>query len=164
LPQGRISKRSVDSLICQAGKDREILWDDALAGFGVAAFSSGKKVYVAQYRKDGRSRRVSIGEHGRLTPDEARSMAKTILGQVEQGADPVEERRKARAVRTFREVAEDFIKLHVEPKRKGGTKADYEALLKRFIYPAIGSKRIMDVRRAEIAKLHAKLGRRLITL
>ncbi|WP_296710894.1 site-specific integrase [Rhodoblastus sp.] len=163
MPQGRISKRSVDCLICQAGKDREILWDDALAGFGVAAFSSGKKVYVAQYRKDGRSRRVSIGEHGRLTPDEARSMAKTILGQVEQGADPVEERRKARAVRTFREVAEDFIKLHVEPKRKSGTKADYEALLKRFIYPAIGSKRIMDIRRAEIAKLHAKLAEKPYT-
>lgn len=163
MPQGRISKRSVDSLICQAGKDREILWDDALAGFGVAAFPSGKKVYVAQYRKDGRSRRVSIGEHGRLTPDEARSMAKTVLGQVEQGADPVEERRKARAVRTFREVAEDFIKLHVEPKRKGGTKADYEALLKRFIYPAIGSKRIVDIRRAEIAKLHAKLAEKPYT-
>ncbi|WP_294538184.1 Arm DNA-binding domain-containing protein [uncultured Rhodoblastus sp.] len=126
MPQDRISKRSIDSLFCPQGKDREFLWDDALAGFGVAAFASGKKVYVAQYRKDGRSRRVSLGEHGRLTPDEARSMAKTVLGQVEQGADPVEERRKARAIRTFREVAEDFIKLHVAMKRKGGTKADYE--------------------------------------
>lgn len=163
MPQDRISKRSIDSLFCPQGKDREFLWDDALAGFGVAAFASGKKVYVAQYRKDGRSRRVSLGEHGRLTPDEARSMAKTILGQVEQGADPVEERRKARAIRTFREVAEDFIKLHVAAKRKGGTKADYEALLDRFIYPAIGSKRIVDIRRAEIAKLHSKLSEKPYT-
>jgi integrase len=163
LPRDRISKRSVDSLFCPEGKDREFLWDDALAGFGVAAFASGKKVYVAQYRKDGRSRRVSLCEHGRLTPDEARSMAKTVLGQVEQGSDPVEERRKARAVRTFREVAEDFIKLHVAQKRKGGTKADYEALLNRFIYPAIGSKRIVDVRRSEVTKLHAKLAEKPYT-
>lgn len=157
MPQGRISKRSVDALVCPAGKDREFLWDDALAGFGVGAFPTGKKVYVAQFRKDGRSRRVSIGEHGRLTPDEARSQAKTVLGQVEQGADPIDERRKARAVRTFREVADDFIKLHVAIKRKDGTKADYEALLRNLIYPAIGSTRITDLRRAEVAKLHGKL-------
>src|SRR5271165_6164005 len=53
-------------------KGFKLLWDDALAGFGVAAFASGKKVYVAQYRQARRSRRITIGEHGRLTPDEAR--------------------------------------------------------------------------------------------
>jgi hypothetical protein len=48
MAQGRISKRSVDALVCPPGKDREFLWDDAIAGFGVGAFPSGKKVYVAQ--------------------------------------------------------------------------------------------------------------------
>jgi hypothetical protein len=47
MPQGRISKRSVNSLACPAGKDRVFLWDDSVSGFGVAAFASGKKVYVA---------------------------------------------------------------------------------------------------------------------
>jgi Arm DNA-binding domain len=92
MPAGRISKRSVDALICPPCKDREFLWDDALAGFGVAAFPSGKKVYVAQYRQNGRSRRSNIGEHGRLTPDEARSEAKKLLGAVEGGADPIAQR------------------------------------------------------------------------
>lgn len=72
MAQGRISKRSVDALQCGTGRDRVFLWDEALAGFGVAAFPTGRKVYVAQYRQHGRSRRVAIGEHGRLTPDEAR--------------------------------------------------------------------------------------------
>src|SRR3954467_13575783 len=92
MSRGRISKRSVDALVCPPGKDRMFLWDDALAGFGVAAFPGGRKVYVAQFRKDGRSRRITIGEHGRLTPDEARSQAKQLLGAVERGADPVDER------------------------------------------------------------------------
>src|SRR5271168_762713 len=105
----RITKQSVDQLRCAPGRDRTFLWDCDLAGFGVAAFASKKKTYVVQFRKDGRSRRVAIGEHGRLTPDEARSRAKVMLGAVEAGADLVKERRKARAVRTFREEAEDFM-------------------------------------------------------
>ena len=68
MTTGRISKRVVDALACPTGKDREILWDATLAGFGVCAFPSGKKVYVAQFRKDGRSRRVAIGDQGRLVP------------------------------------------------------------------------------------------------
>jgi hypothetical protein len=69
MPKGRISKKTVDALACPAGADRAFLWDDALAGFGVAAFPAGKKVYVVQYRKHGRSSRVTIGSHGRLTPE-----------------------------------------------------------------------------------------------
>jgi hypothetical protein len=106
MSSGRITKRSVDAFNCGPGKDREILWDDALSGFGLAAFPSGKKVYVAQYRQGGRSRRTTIGEHGRLTPDEARSEAKKLLGAVETGSDPIAERKAAREVRTFSAVAE----------------------------------------------------------
>ena len=157
MPKGRISKRSVDALVCPASKDREFLWDDALAGFGVAAFPSGKKVYVAQYRQNGRSRRSTIGEHGRLPPDQARSEAKKLLGIVETGADPIAERRKDREVRTFAAVADDFLRLHVATKRKGRTGSEYRRLLDKCILPAIGSKRVTDVKRADVAKLHARL-------
>nr|WP_244470427.1 integrase arm-type DNA-binding domain-containing protein [Microvirga vignae] len=118
----------------------------------------GKKAYVAQYRKDGRSHRITIGEHGRLTPDEARSEAKKVLGAVETGADPLEERRAGRAVRTFKEVANDFLAIHVEPKRKKRTKEEYERLLRLYIFPAIGSRRMTDIRRSDVARLHEKMG------
>lgn len=157
MPKGRITKRAVDALLCPAGRDRTFLWDDALAGFGVAVFPTGKKVYVAQFRKDGRSRRVAIGEHGRLTPDEARSEAKKILGAVETGADPIAKRRAERQVRTFGDVAEEFMQLHVEAKRKSRTGEEYRNLLHLHILPAIGSKRVLDVRRADVARLHGKL-------
>ena len=157
MPSGRITKRAVDALQCPAGRDRDFLWDDALAGFGVAAFPSGRKVYVAQYRQNGRSRRTTIGDHGRLTPDEARSQAKTILGAVETGADPIADRKAAREVPTFNEVAADFMSEHVAAKRKRRTHEAYEALLRRHIAPAIGSMRIIDVRRADIAKMHSRM-------
>jgi integrase len=157
MPQGRISKRSVDALVCPVGRDREFLWDDALAGFGVGVFPTGRKVYVAQYRQHGRSRRANLGEHGRLTPDEARSLAKKLLGVVETGADPIEARRDARAVRTFGEVAEEFLRQHVAAKRKSRTEESYRETLMKHVYPAIKSRRIVDVRRSDLAKLHSAM-------
>src|SRR5580693_6596333 len=90
---GTITKSSVDALTCPPGKDREILWDRAVRGFGVIAFRNGGKIYCAQYRKDGRSRRTRIGDHGRLTPEDARKLAKVMLGAVESGSDPIADRR-----------------------------------------------------------------------
>jgi integrase len=157
LPTARISKRTVDALACEPGTDRTFLWDDALRGFGAVAFPTGRKAYVIQYRQNGRSRRVSLGEHGRLTPEEARSQAKILLGTVEKGADPVEERRAARAVRTFAELAAEFMRVHVRAKRKPRTVSEYQMLLDNRILPALGSKRIVEIRRSDVSRLHAKM-------
>ena len=157
MATGRISKRSVDAFSCELGKDRTFLWDTALSGFGVCAYPSGKKTYVAQYRKNGRSPRVTVGDHGRLTPDQARSIALVMLSGVEQGIDPVEQRRAGRAVPTLQSVADDYLRLHVALKRKGRTEAEYRRILAICISPALGTKRITDVSRSEVAKLHADL-------
>ena len=117
----------------------------------------GKKVYVAQYRQDGRSRRATIGEHGRLTPDEARSEAKKLLGVVETRRRS--DRRapgRSRCADLWRR-GRRFPRLHVATKRKGRTGAEYRRILKTIVLPAIGSKRIIDVRRADVARLHGKL-------
>src|SRR3954447_13578126 len=157
MGQGRITKRAVDALVCKPDKDRTILWDDAIAGFGVAAFQSGTKVYVAQFRKDGRSRRVKIGTHGRMTPDQARVEARKLLGGVEQGIDVAAQRRAARSVPTFDKVADRFLSEHVAKKRKRRTHESYSTLIRNHIVPAIGSMRIIDVRRADLDRLHASM-------
>jgi len=157
MPTGRISKRSVDAFSCELGKERSFLWDTGLSGFGVCAHPGGKKTYVAQFRKDGRSRRVAVGDHGRLTPDQARSLALVMLSEVEQGADPVEQRRAGRAVPTLQSVADDYFRLHVAPKRKERTEAEYRRIFATCISPTLGSKRVTDVSHAEVAKVHGDL-------
>jgi hypothetical protein len=79
---------------------------------------SGRKVYVAQYRQHGRSRRMKLGDHGRITPDEARSAAKKVLGAAEGGHDPIGQRRAGRGAKTLSEVAREFMALHARAKRK----------------------------------------------
>jgi integrase-like protein len=135
MTTGRITKRSVDALACPPGKDREFLWDDS-----VRLWRGG----------------LSVRQE---TPDEARSEAKQLLGIVEAGSDPIAERRAAREVRTFKAVADDFLALHAATKRKARTVAEYRRILQAHILPVIGARRIMDVRRADMARLHAGLVR-----
>lgn len=151
----RITKKSVDALNCPPGKDRVFLWDEDLAGFGVVALPSGKRKYVIQFRQGRKSRRMTLGEHGRLTPDEARLLAKEMLGAVAKGMDPLAERRARQAVRPFREVADEFMRLHVAAKTKSRTEEEYGRLLRLHLYPGLGTKPISSITKGEIGKFHA---------
>ena len=152
----RISKSTVDSLVCPHGKDRDILWDDRLKRFGVAVFPTGVKAYVAQYRKDGRSHRIVIGKHGRLTSDEARREAKALLGDVEKGANPAIERRTRREAPTLQEISQEFLE-YAFAKKKIGTAKGYESALRLHVLPELGSKRLTDIRPTEVERLHAAM-------
>jgi integrase len=155
----RISKSTVDSLFCSGGKDRDIVWDDKLKGFGVIVYPTGLKTYVAQYRKDGRSHRVVIGKHGRLTPDEARKEAKALLGDVEKGANPAFERRTKREAPTLDKVAEGFLAYAVA-KKKTGTARGYDNALRLHILPQLGTKRLTKITHADVESLHASMSER----
>jgi integrase len=155
----RISKSTVDSLFCPRGKDRDIIWDDRLKGFGVVVFPSGLKTYVAQYRKEGRSRRIVIGKHGRLTPDQARRETKALLGDVEKGANPAVERRTKRQAPTLHKAAEGFL-AYAFAKKKIGTAKGYESALRLHILPVLGSKRLTDIQSDDVEKLHAGMSDR----
>lgn len=89
--QGRITKTGVDALIADAkvAKATIFLWDDTQSGFGAKAMPSGACAYVLQYRLGGRgtpTKRLTLGKHGKLTPQQARDLAKEKLGETEEGA------------------------------------------------------------------------------
>jgi integrase len=159
MPTRRITKLTVDAVFCPPGKDRDIVWDDKLKGFGVAVFPSGIKTYVAQFRKDGRSHRVVIGKHGRLTPNEARGVAKALLGDVEKGANPALERRTKREAPTLTKAAEGFL-AYAFAKKKIGTAKGYESALRLHILPVLGSKRLTEIQSDNVETLHAGMSDR----
>src|SRR6266446_2586456 len=96
LSMARITKRSVDAL--KAAGDRDVfLWDNELPGFGVRCRRSGAKVYFLKYRTaGGRQRWLTLGQHGLLTPDAARSKAMREKAAIGDGDDPSGTRQKKR--------------------------------------------------------------------
>lgn len=117
------------------------------------------KTYVAQYRKDGRSHRVVIGKHGRLTPYEARREAKALLGDVEKGANPAIERRTKREAPTLNKVADGFL-AYAFAKKKSGTARGYDNALRLHILPRLGTKLLTKITHADIESLHASMSDR----
>ena len=96
----KLTKRVVDA--AKSGKTRFTLWDSELAGFGVRVEPTGRKTFVARYRagggRSGTLRQATIGRYGTVTVEQARRLARTLLGAAAGGGDPLLERRRAQQV------------------------------------------------------------------
>jgi integrase len=159
MPVHRITKRVVEAI---EAKDKDVfVWDSELRGFGIRAWPTGRKTYVIQYRMPGLGRssfakRISLGEHGTLTPDEARKLARRELARVAHGENPAADRAKARAADSVEELGVAYLKEAVR-RRKPRTAAEYERLWNKHILPAIGSRRVPQISPSEVRKLHASM-------
>jgi integrase len=153
----KITSRAVDSL--SAGSKPAFLWDSEVTGFGVRVSPNGVKSYVIQYRPAGGrsvlSRRLTIGHHGApWTPDMARKEALRLLGEVAKGGNPQAERSEARRAPTVAELAARFLAEHANVRTRPRTAAEYKRLLDQFIVPALGRRKVADVRGSDVARLH----------
>jgi integrase len=155
----RITKRVVDSLRVRA--DEYFVWDDKHIGFGIRVQRSGVKSYVVKYRAgSGRSaptRRLTLDRVGRITPDEARNLARKTLGVVAHGVDPAALKNAEKRAATLAELSGIFLADHVEAKRKASTAAHYRDILERLVLPELGSCKAEKITSADLARLHGKL-------
>jgi integrase len=153
----KLSKRVVDALTYDRKSGAQYAWDDELAGFGVRVYPTGRKAYVVTYRTEGRQRFLTIGRVGPMTCHEARTRALEVLASVGRGHDPAGERIAYREAPTVADMAERFLREHARPRRKASTAYAYEQLLRTYVLPRFGRRKVADVTRADVAGLHAEL-------
>ncbi|UDL95813.1 site-specific integrase [Lichenihabitans sp. PAMC28606] len=154
----KLTKRMIDALSVQPGQDA-LLWDDELRGFGLRIKASGAKSFLVQYRNaNGRSRRITVGRYGVLTPEEGRSQARKVLAEVARGNDPAESRRTERQATTVAELCHAYIEkadqgLIITRRRqakKASTIVTDRGRIERHIIPLLGHRPIKDVSSADI--------------
>jgi integrase len=148
----RLTKRTVDALRAN-GRD-VIYFDGELPGFGLRVKPSGVKSYLIQYRTKGRTRRFTVGAHGVLTAEQARKRARKQLLRVNDGADPSEEQRQTRKAETVGELCERYLEHHARVHKKPSSIRGDEVMLKTRILPALGKRKVGDVTRADVQRLH----------
>jgi integrase len=172
---GKLTKRAVDAFKHDPeGPAVQVLWDGELRGFGVRVFDTGTKSYVLDYRIYGRKRRLTLGLHGEdLTPEQARTEAQKNRGKIAQGEDPLAERKARRqaakaqradlTVRQYAPVYIDSVRTIGNPGRKERkpkkTWSEDKRRIDKYIVPAFGAKRLTEVDKGDVRRLHLKIGK-----
>lgn len=138
------------------------IWCSELKGFGAYIHPTGRITYFVDYRtEDGTRRRMTIGKHGALTAEQARKLAiETMGGVVLKKADPLAERKSRRSSITLSELCDQYLNV-VErgvvvgrsrrPKKVSTIEID-RGRIERHIKPLLGSKRVIDLTRADVVK------------
>ena len=145
----------VDGL--EAGKDT-VYWDSALKGFGVRVYPSGAKVYVVQARGPNGPKRAAVGRHGVISAGQARRRAVSMLARIKAGEEPDSARAaRSRTGPTVAELAERYLREHVEVHCKPRTAKAYRCLFERYILPAFGDLPIAALSRRHVSDLHYRL-------
>lgn len=151
----KLTKRLVDQLASQASD--YFVWEPDVPGFGVRVYASGRKSYLIQYRDtSGRTRRLALGPHGVLTPDQARALAQTHLAAVRAGGDPAQEKKTAREQPTVAAFARSWLQAHAASLRPQ-TLYNYQGTMERHVIPALGTRTLQAVTRADMQALHGRL-------
>jgi integrase len=156
----KLTKRTVDATLSPASGET-FLWDDDLRGFGLRLYASGRRIFVVQYRlrggRGGRTRRIVLGEYGKMTPDEARRRAVKLLAAVDDGLDPAVERDEARSVLTLADLADLYLAEGpaAKPNKRASSWATDRSNIERHVKPLLGRKPAKALTQADVAKFQA---------
>lgn len=162
-----ISKRTVDAAL-----PGQTLWDDRIPRFGLRVSKGGAKSYVLKFRLHGRQRWHTIGQHGQpkrtedadapgrvWTADAARSEAVRLLGLLESGIDPANERAHRRRAETLRDFSKRYMEKHVREHNKPRTIDETQRLLDRTVLPKLGKYALNELTRDHVRTMHSGLKR-----
>jgi integrase len=148
----KLTKRIVEAV--QANEDRLIVWDAEVKGFGLLVLPSGVKSYIFRYRSpEGRERRLTIGQHGAMTCEQARKIAAEHKHTVVHGGDPLARRQERRDAATVSDVIDAYLLSEEFKDKTIVTQRVDIGRIERHLRPLLGKKHAdlvteQDVRRA----------------
>lgn len=93
LTKVRLTPARIAAHTCPVGAAQAFLWDAVVSGLAVRA-TANKRAFIFQSRLANKSIRMTIGDTEVWTVDQARSRARELQGQIDQGRDPRQVRRE----------------------------------------------------------------------
>ncbi|MDF2810506.1 MAG: hypothetical protein K0S56_1537 [Microvirga sp.] len=159
MPTLKLTRRNVSGL--QPAAKPVIWYDTDLRGFGLKIMPSGARSWIVEYRPGAGGRgvakkRLKVGGDA-LSPEQAREAAEKLLASVALGKDPASDRSAEREAMTVSDLLDMFVERHVEAKRKAASAEFYERTARLHIKPAVGSKKVNLLQRADVTRMHGAI-------
>lgn len=153
----KLTKAKIDA--AQPRGVRYILWDSEIRGFGCVVHPGGRKSFVLKYRTiDGTVRKPAVGTYGSITLVQARELAREMLGAVRAGKDPSRSRQDARIGLTVADACDRFMREHAT-RKKPNTRTQYKTIIRRYVKPALGTRKIASATDSDVARLIGSVGK-----
>lgn len=77
--QAKLTKRTVEFAQVPTDKQDVVIWDTEVAGFACRVTEAGGRHYQVFKRVNGRRVRYRLGQHGPMTAEEARKLARQVI-------------------------------------------------------------------------------------
>lgn len=106
---------------------------------------SGSKSWMVRVQKHGRRRDIGLGSASKVSLAQARERARQVRAWMEDGLDPVFERRKAAGIPTFKEATKKVVSLHQKTWRNEKHEAQWLRTLEVYAWPALGDIRVSEI-------------------
>ncbi len=126
-------------------------YDAGQPGLTCCVSTAGSRTFYVYKWVSGRPERIRLGTFPDLSVENARDLAKSIVGDIAMGKDPMQEKRRAREVPTLREAFQVWLDTYAKEHRKTWRKDEsrFNQHLRRF-----HGRRLNTIRTAEVALWH----------
>lgn len=132
--------------------------DGKISGLYLVLQPTGMRSWALRYRVHGISRKLTIGSYPDVDLAAARRRAQVALGAIANGKDPAADKIAAREAKKsarapsdrVETVAASFLEKYVKRNAGDSWAREGERLLRKEIIPALGSKRLGEVKKSDI--------------
>lgn len=150
------TKKTIDTLPNSGIGKRTYFYDSKIRGLAVAVTDKGCKTFILYKKVSGKPERVTLGRYPDISIENARMLALKASTEIAQGKNPNKERDKIKNELSFGQLFHEFMEKHSKVHKKS---FDEDGAIYRRYLLSLENKKISNINRSEIEKLHASVGK-----
>ena len=150
------TKASLLALKLPADGKRAYYHDTKESGLIIDVRSTGTKTFYLYKKINGRPERIYLGQYPDMSVENARKAAATKKGQIADGKNPQDAKRKIRAEMTLGELFVMYMERHSKLHKKSWQfdEREFNKYLSHWF-----KRKLSDITRNEVQKLHTQIGK-----
>ena len=160
MPRISLTKKFIDQL--DIPENIQVFHDTKVTGLQLRVSPKGSKTFYLYFRtKSGKQKRPKLGVYGIFTVEQARGMARAMLGELSKGNDPTGTDQVENI--TLADFFKIFEKNHINKHVKSSTAKTYRSLFGSVIEPMLGKKLLEEITRSHVEEIVYQNDNRLTT-